>query len=262
MKNANQIPVEFLIVRKEFLTALLKKMPVVRLGSRKDKPVLRVYFGDKRRYHEVTRSSKKWREAMMLYDKRIKIERSLRLTKHLLSNTSICNKCFSLSTTNLDNDYDVDFYDNLIDSSCTFEKNTKYYYNGHNFRSRSEMQFATILDEFGLEYKYDVKIRYGNHEHTVDFAIVFREFNRCIFIEYFGRCDDPEYNEDNTRKLLHSQNSNIYIGRDLFIMSGDRYYTPGSDVVRIQVAAIIAQLACIHIKETGPAMKGISALVS
>ena len=53
------------------------------------------------------------------------------------------------------------------------DNNTEYYYNGRHYRSRAEMDIAVILDEFGLEFKYDVKVKINGVLYTVDFVIVF-----------------------------------------------------------------------------------------
>ena len=243
------IPEEFLLLRKEYLTVLLRKLPVIKAGRRGDKEVFRIYSEDRQHYKEVTHKNREWNKYVELHNKRSRVEMSLKHTEDLYKHVSKHQNRNCTVKTNTDNNLNSSYFDSLIDCSCSINKTKDYNYNGRNYRSRAEMQFATILDEFGLEFKYDVQIKYGNHECTVDFVIVFREFNRCIFIEYFGRCDDPEYNDDNMSKLWHAQNNKVYIGRDIFIISGDINYTPGTDVMRILLASIIAQLSAIYIVE-------------
>ncbi len=137
----------------------------------------------------------------------------------------------------------------LEDSSCSYEKTSQYYYKGRNYRSRAERQFALILDEFGLEFKYDVKVTFHGKQFTVDFVVVFREFNRCIFIEFYGKCSERDYLEDNGRKLLNAQLCGIYLNRDMFIVSGDRNYAPGPDAIRVHIAYIICLLTENHIEK-------------
>ena len=248
MRNITDIvPEEFLLMRQEYLTLLLEKMPLVKAGRRGVKPVFRVYK-DKHRYRELSSSNSDWNEIKSLYNKRTQIESSLKQTKRLLAGIRCRKVSYSVKTINYDHGLGSDYYDSLADNSCTFEKENEYYYKGYNFRSRSEMLFATVLDEFGLEYKYDVKVNFAGRIFSVDFVIIFRELNRCIFIEYFGKCQDRDYNADNGRKLLHAQADGVYIGRDYFIMSGDKTYAPGPDVIRVFIASIIAQVACVHIK--------------
>ncbi len=248
MRNITDIiPEEFLLMRQEYLTLLLKKLPLVKAGRRGVKPVFRVYK-DKRHYRELSSTNREWEEIKNLYNQRIKIETSLEQTKRLLSGVHHRKGSYSFKVLNKRNRLNSSYYDSLADDSCTFEKESEYYYKGYNFRSRSEMLFATILDEFGLEYKYDVKVNFAGRVFSVDFVIIFRELNRCIFIEYYGKCQDREYTSDNGRKLLHAQADGVYIGRDYFILSGDKTYAPGPDVIRVFVAGIIAQVSCEQIK--------------
>ena len=150
----------------------------------------------------------------------------------------------------INTDYHLDgtWYDSLEDSSCGHENNTKYYYNGRHYRSRSEMDIAVVLDEFGLEFKYDVKVKFNGMIFTVDFVIYFREFNRCVILEYYGRCAVPSYNEKNITKIRNSLIDGIYIGRDMFILSGDAEYTPSIPVIRAYVSSIIEMVCHYHIR--------------
>ncbi|SCW56802.1 hypothetical protein SAMN02910456_01902 [Ruminococcaceae bacterium YRB3002] len=148
---------------------------------------------------------------------------------------------------NLKNKLDAKFFDSLVDSSCSIPQNHDYQYNGRIFRSRAEMLYATMLDELDIEYKYDVSVSIGKKIYAVDFAIVFREFNRCILFEFFGRCDEHEYNHSNAGKIENMYNAGIYLGRDLFIMSGDEVFAPGPNVIRYQLASIVAQITEYHV---------------
>ena len=248
MNDNYMIPKEYLLLRKEYLTKLLMNMPMIKLGRRGDRSVFRIYDDDHRRYTEVSIKNRKWNKYFDLYNKRTRISNALTITNRMLRKFTHRKSPYSLKVVNYYNRYDSAYFDKLQDSSCTYENVNEYYYNGHSFRSRAEMQFAAVLDEFGLEYKYDVVVSFGGYEHTVDFVVIFREFNRCIFIEYYGRCSDYEYNRNNCSKLLHAQNAGIYLGRDMFIISGDKHYTPGTDIIRVNVAAIIGSLARNHIE--------------
>ena len=250
------IPEEFLLMRKEYLTVLLRKLPVIKAGRRGDKEVFRVYK-DSRRYREISPVNSDWAETRNLFNQRAKIESSLRQTKNLLTHFKTRSTPCSLKTANLENAYSNNYYDRLIDGSCTLDNSSKYIYNGHVFRSRSEMQFAAILDEFGLEYKYDVVVSFAGQTYTVDFVIVFREFNRCVFVEYYGMCQDAGCNESNCIKIKSALNDGAYLGRDMFIMSGNKTYMPGPDVMRVFVASIIAQLSSEHIKVVYPGLPAV-----
>ena len=239
------IPAEYFILRESFLSSLLEQMPVVKKGLRGSREVLRVYEHDRKHYMEISRSNRNWSKIHSLHSAREKTAKMLYSVKRILAVHHRQIRHANPEVINISNRYDSAYYDSLREESCKFENETDYFYNGRHFRSRAEMILAEVLDELGLEYKYDVVI--GN-EYTVDFVIIFREFNRCIFIEFFGKCNSPSYNHDNSVKTEYYFNEGIYIGRDLYIFSGDINYVPGADVIRSQIISVIDQLVCYHVR--------------
>jgi len=244
-----RIPSEFFVLREKYLTQILESMPVIKQGFRRDNEVLRIYSSDKSHYREISNSNRDWKEFHDLFIKREKIIKMLTSVRSVLKTYPRNSRHLNAEVINCDNKYDARYYKGLEDDTCPYENKTDYYYNGRHYRSRSEMMIAVILDELGLEFKHDVLIHIGSEVYTVDFVIIFREFNRCIFIEFYGKCYEPSYNYDNSIKLNAMTNAGIYIGRDLFIYSGDKNYTPGSDVIRSQLISIIDQLVCYHVRE-------------
>lgn len=244
------IPAEYFILRRAFLKDMLADMKVIKPGLHRDRPVYRIYSADHKHYREISEESKHWNASEKISNRRIKLTEMLKNTEAVISLLSPRRNVRAVEVINKANRYGSDFFDSLADGSCQIENNTGYHSNGRHFRSRSEMMFAEVLDELGLEYKYDVSIRFGGKTVTVDFVIVFREYNRCVFVEYFGRSDDPEYNRRNSGKTEQLAANGIYIGRDLFILSGDSNYTPGIEQIRIQILAIIAQLSGYHLKDS------------
>lgn len=240
------IPVEYFIIHRTMLMAQLAAIPDIRSGSHRGNLVYRIYEDDHHHFREVSPKSRNWEKYTTLFSRRRELESMLKQNKQILERYQI--KTVAVPTVrNTINKYDCDYFDRLDDGSCSVENTSQYFHNGKHFRSRAEMLFATVLDEFGLEYKHDVKANIKGRMITFDFAIVFREFNRCIFIEYYGMCCDPEYNHKNSIKLEYSMSSGIYLGRDLFILSGDITYTPGSDIIRTSITSIIAQVALYHL---------------
>jgi len=244
-----QIPVEYFILREEYLSGLLRGLPVIKQGFHGEREVLRVYEEDHKHYREVSSASYSWDYAKKNFIKRQKMDYMLSNIKRLLRNYPQSRRHIRLKVTNLENIFDNNFFDSLIDEDCDYKNKTDYFYNGRHYRSRSEMMIAEILDEMGLEFKHDVNISVNGMTYNVDFVIVFREFNRCIFIEFFGMCNDADYNYDNSIKIESFMNANIYLGRDLFVFSGDLGYTPGADVIKSQLISIIEQLVCYHVRK-------------
>ena len=241
---------EFYLIHKDYLVKSLEGLPLIKAGKHNDQQVLRIYYDDHHRYKEFSGKNSQWSSVQRTFLQREKIAKMIENTENTLRKFPIKNRLGNCSIINLSNEYDSNFFDRLQDSSCTVENQTEYYYNGRNYRSRSEMIIAIVLDELGVEYKYDVKIMINGELITTDFVIVFREFNRCVLIEYFGRSDDTKKNHRNSLKIETYHNSGIYIGRDLFILSGNIYYTPGADVIRIFLLSIIAEITCYHLEHS------------
>ena len=247
-KINHQIPVDYFVLRERYLRSVIDRMPLIKSGFRGEKEVIRIYSSDKTHYREIARSNKDWDEYRKVLSKREKLQK-------MLSNVKAALKVYSSKASqpapepvNLKNRYGISYYDKLVDESCPYKNDTDYFYDGRHYRSRSEMMIAEWLTELGLEFKHDVLIQVGDSFFTIDFIIIFREFNRCIFTEFFGKSYDPAYNHDNACKLEALTNEGIYLGRDLFIFSGDIKYTPGSDVIKSQLLSIIEQLVCYHVR--------------
>lgn len=68
-----------------------------------------------------------------------------------------------------------------------------YPFDGHVFRSKSELLTAQMLKAFGLEYKYEVILTIGEHTYYIDFAVFCPETGRFFFIEHFGMMNDNAY---------------------------------------------------------------------
>ena len=243
----NILPIEFLIVRKDYLEKSLASLPVVKSGRRGSCEVYRLYEDDKNSYREVSKSSARGQKLGDLCERRSRLEASLKHVRAMLKQCGRSSSQSKYKILQLPGRLDSNFFDNLEDSSCQLQKKTEYYFDGRYFRSRAEMFFATFLRELGLEYKYDVTVAVNNRLVTYDFAIVFREYNRCVLFEYYGKCQDPWYVQKNMDKMENNYQSGIYLGRDVFVSSGDENYMPGSDLIRIMLAGIIALVTKEHV---------------
>jgi len=247
------IPVEYFLIRKRLLEELLSKMPRVTEGLHDGRHVYRYYKKGDNHYQEIGSGSKYWESAVKNCNIRKDIKAKLNSIKRILRNNyRNSNKSAAYSVINTDYHMNCNFYDSLDDCSCDYENKTKYYYNGRHYRSRAEMDIAVILDEFGLEFKYDVKIKIGGVLFTVDFVICFREFNRCVFLEYFGKCNDPDYVEKRIiTKIRYNSSNDIYLSRDLFALSGNDIYTPSIPVIRSYISSLIEMICLYHIRSEG-----------
>lgn len=78
---------------------------------------------------------------------------------------------------------------------------------GERVRSKSEMLIANKLSSLGIPYRYEfpckLRDRHG-FKITVypDFTLLNKQTRKEIFLEHFGRMDDPEYVSHSLEKLM------------------------------------------------------------
>ena len=86
-------------------------------------------------------------------------------------------------------------------NSYKFSENSVLYH-GKQYRSKLEADFAKIMDEYGILYKYEPGVElFGNITKYPDFVIYLPWLDLLIMVEIFGRCEDPGYLEDNKDKF-------------------------------------------------------------
>lgn len=90
-----------------------------------------------------------------------------------------------------------------------------YKYGRYTFRSKSEMVIAQILDQLGLEYKYEPIITINGHTKYPDFAVYCPEIGRFFFIEHLGMMDQMKYKMENLEKMQLYENAKIRNGVDI-----------------------------------------------
>ena len=67
-------------------------------------------------------------------------------------------------------------------------------YNDQKYRSKLESDFARIMDDNGILYKYEPGvITYNGKRRCPDFVIYLPWIDLIILVELFGKCEDPEY---------------------------------------------------------------------
>ena len=83
------------------------------------------------------------------------------------------------------------------------------------FRSRSEMLIAQILEEMGLEYKYEPIISVIGQDKWPDFAVYCPEIGRYFYIEHLGMMGKMNYRLDNIEKIEAYEKAGIRDGVDI-----------------------------------------------
>lgn len=89
--------------------------------------------------------------------------------------------------------------------------------NGERVRSKSEVLIADILSRAGLPYKYECPLILGNVTVYPDFTILDVKRRREIFLEHFGRMDDPEYALKFVRKVSLYESNGFFAGERLLM---------------------------------------------
>lgn len=241
-----RVPVEYHIARLNYCEQQLSSLPVIKSGHHGKHKVMRIYSSD-RICREISAKSKSWKKASTICKQREQLSDRIKAIKKVLREDYKKESPGPYTLINTENTFDNRFFDSVQDCSCSFEKTESYFYNGRHYRSRAEMDFASLLDLYGLEFKYDVEFYLNGKVYSVDFIIVFREFNRCAFVEYSGKCNDSDYVKRKGNGISHARNSKLYLGRDIFIIDGDKTFTPGADVMRAFIVGIIHQFCAYHI---------------
>ena len=85
-------------------------------------------------------------------------------------------------------------FDSLVTGKGPFKENNKIEYNGTLYKSNLEVQFATIMDEHGILYKYEPEITVfdGRHRYP-DFIIYLPWLDLLILVEIYGLSEKDNY---------------------------------------------------------------------
>lgn len=88
--------------------------------------------------------------------------------------------------------------------------------NGERVRSKSEQIIADRLKSAGIPYKYECPLMLLNGIVHPDFTILRMSDRKELYYEHLGRMDDPDYANDNTRRINNYQLSGFRLGDRLF----------------------------------------------
>lgn len=89
---------------------------------------------------------------------------------------------------------------------------------GERVRSKSEKIIADKLFALGIPYRYEYPLVLENGVTVYpDFTILRMPMREEVYLEHFGRMDDPEYVEKALYKLSSYEKSGIYQGVTLFV---------------------------------------------
>ena len=212
------------ILRYLTLKAELAGLPNVKVGELRGRPIVRVYYrnADGRicyRSHFVDTS--KGRKYSQIAVRRTELLKEIRNLERYLSKQTArvldrykvrISKCI----------LDDEFWREVGNDENPRPKRGSYYHNGIQMRSRTEVLIAEILDELGLEYKYEPGIRFGEDVFFPDFLVFIPGLKRCLIIEFVGMSDDEGYLYNNVHKVAVYANSGLIMNRDVIGLFGTK----------------------------------------
>lgn len=250
--NKGIISPEFYIGRYIYLQEELSKLPRVtfnHLGSYEAVSIV-IYDPQSRKdvRKRITERNPQWEQYRQIAEKRLKLEDQLRKTKaswkseYRGSLEQIASEYTIIR--NDDELYSSDLFDSLVEDSNGFPKDKAVAHDCIQMRSLFETEVAEILDNLGIEYKYEAALNLGGNKPVFpDFSLNLPEYNRCAFIEVLGLLGNVGYVNYNSMKLDKYVNAGLYPNRDFALISGDYNYRPDHDTIKRIIGVLLDALA-------------------
>jgi hypothetical protein len=88
---------------------------------------------------------------------------------------------------------------------------------GGRVRSKSEVLIADMLYEATSPYLYEFPVKLGNYIVHPDFMVLNKRTMEVFIWEHLGKVDDPNYVEENSRKLIDYANHGWIPGKNLLL---------------------------------------------
>lgn len=175
------------------------------------------------------------------------IEAKKQLTKiYKIRYSSIRGKYTLRDNTNIK--FNQAYWEKAVANRTKFRTESEIVSNGVEFTSRLEKNFASELTNLRLPFVYEPRMYINpNKARYADFGLFFPMFNRCVFIELMGAMSNKGYVDDQCEKLQEYLQNGFYIGRDLFILSGNDKFIPGQMQMRDLIINIITALCEMYL---------------
>lgn len=249
----NHLPLQWYVARISYLESVLNAIPVIRTGKARGITVLRVYHREnKNKYKEVSPKSKHWNQTYKAFSQREIIQEQIHTLKSEIKSyyhtTYAKERVHWEIMPNQNNKLNNEFFNQLKDEECSFEKTTKYEFDGHTFRSRFEMSIASTISNFHINYKYDAGVHLNTQKDYPDFTLSFPEFNRCVFLEAMGALNIPKYIEKNSAKLQEYSFAGYIMGSDWFITGATEHIMPNPMEIETLIIHIVSLLCAKYMR--------------
>ena len=135
-----------------------------------------------------------------------------------------------------------DFFDSLIPCSNPKPILHPNPYKGITFRSKSEREIAEILDELGIEYKYEPAIPVNDYEIYADFVCFIRELGIGFIIEHCGLMDSAGYIDKTIRSFRDYVSLGLLPSVDVLFTYEKNATPPTSAYFRTQINRLLDTL--------------------
>lgn len=89
--------------------------------------------------------------------------------------------------------------------------------NNEQVRSKSELIIANTLKRANIPYKYECPLTFGLKTIYPDFTLLDVKNRRVIYLEHFGKMDDPGYADDFVKKINFYEANKIFPGKGLLM---------------------------------------------
>ncbi len=213
----------------------------VKLGTKcikgKNIQVVRVYSdrfeSHRKEYRLNSHKAEEWKHLLNEQQKRASIESNLKFRSEL-DNSNLKLDIADKS----EQRFSKEAFDNLVERNDP-EIKKGHVYDGHNFRSKSEVMIAQIITSLGMEYKYEVEISIGTKKYYADFAVYCHETGRFFFIEHFGLMGDEEYRAHTFQKITIYSKSGLTEGLDILYTFENANSSFYADVYKGKILSVI-----------------------
>ena len=248
---------EFFIGRYIYLTETLDRLPIVvfnRMGKYDGVAIWTIdkATGKKVRGKRLTERNLEYPKYSEIALQRAHLEEQLNITKDNWSkyyggNLEKVAEGYVI-VPNADNVYNSEFWSKLNSNSNSYEQDRKVLHNGIMMRSQFEADVAIILEELGIDYKYEVGVLFNSKDwYYPDFGLHLPEYNRCSFLEALGGMDNFGYVGHNAKKLNAYFNGGLYPNRDIAFIAGDYNYRPDYETMKRIIGVMLDSIARQHL---------------
>ena len=242
---------EFYIARYIYITNELMRLPKATFIHQGDDEVVSIIGIDaktgKAIRRRLTKHNKDWDYYSLIARRRLELKASLKKVmlewqKDYDGSLEQYSSEYVLRP-DTQNPFNSQFFNRLKPDNNSLSKDRKVMLNGTYMRSYFETDVAQLLDDLGIEYKYETSFRIGTEVVSPDMSLHFPEFNRCGFLEALGGLGNIGYVNKNSRKIANYINAGLYINRDVAFISSNGDYRPDHITMRRIIGVMTDSLA-------------------